>query len=275
MGTRFLPASKAVPKVLLPVVDRPLIQYAVEEVVRAGISEVCIVVSPGHEHVARHFSQDPDLEAALEGSGKSDLLEIVRGLSSLAEVVTVVQDKPLGLGDAVGVAREFVGEHPFVVALPDEIYDAAGGVLEKMLSAFEERGEAVIAVTEVSSEEISLYGSIDPESEGELTKVRSVVEKPSRESAPSNLAVIGRYVFTAEIFDHIDRASPGAGGEIQITDAINSLAIADAVWALRYSGRRWDCGRKDTYLQAIVALAAERDDLGPGFREFLSSLINE
>lgn len=271
LGTRFLPASKAVPKVLLPVVDRPAIQYAVEEVSRAGVSEVCIVGSPGGEAVAAHFTTSPELEAALERSGKDDLLKEMRALSELAEITYLEQEEPLGLGHAVSVASDFVGDGPFVVALPDEIYDPEENFLQKMIAAFETRNTNVIAVVEVPPDQISLYGSIDPEdSEADLTKVRSVVEKPDPGSAPSNLAVVGRYVLEASIMETLGLLEPGALGEIQLTDGLNALASRGDLLAMRYKGRRWDVGQKAGYLEAVVALASEREDLGPEFRQILA-----
>lgn len=273
LGTRFLPASKAVPKVLIPVVDRPAVQYAVEEVVRAGISDVCIVGSPGGDAVAAHFAPSPELEEALERAGKDDMLKEMRALAEIAQVTFVVQEEPLGLGHAVWVASNFVGDEPFVVALPDEIYDPQDGFLQRMLATFASRGSSVVAVVEVSDEEISLYGSIDPEDdEAEITKVRSVVEKPDPQSAPSNLAVVGRYVLEPQIFGTLERLDAGALGEIQLTDALNVLAGEGRLLAQRYNGRRWDVGQKSGYLEAVVTLASERDDLGPEFRRFLSDL---
>lgn len=271
LGTRFLPASKAVPNILFPVVDRPAIQYTVEEVVRAGIRNICIVISPGDSAVPEHFSPNPELEAALKSAGKSDLLEEVRRVTELADIDYVEQPEPLGLGHAVLMAKQYVGDDPFAVALPDEIYDSKENFLGELIASFDARGETVIAVTEVEAGELALYGSIDPENEAaDLMKVRSIVEKPDPAAAPSKLAVIGRYVLHPDIFSAIEDLSPGAGGEIQLTDGLDVLAGKGRLYALRLRGRRWDTGKKDGYLEAVVTLAAEHEELGPGFRRFLS-----
>jgi UTP--glucose-1-phosphate uridylyltransferase len=270
LGTRFLPASKAVPKVLLPVVDKPAVQYAVEEAVRAGITNICIVTSPGGDAVAEYFSPAPVLEKALEASGKWELLEEVRSLTQLADIDYVTQDEPLGLGHAVLVARDYVGDEPFAVALPDEIFDPAGSVLADMVGAFERYSASVIAVAEVPDREISLYGSIDPEPvSGDVMRVRLVVEKPRPSEAPSNLAVVGRYVLDPEAFEALAGLAPAEDGEIQLTEGLSALAQRGRLFAQLYRGRRWDVGNREGYLRAVVTLAAERADLGPLFRQFL------
>jgi UTP--glucose-1-phosphate uridylyltransferase len=270
LGTRFLPASKAVPKVLLPVVDKPAVQYAVEEAVRAGITNICIVTSPGGDAVAEYFSPAPVLEKALEASGKWELLEEVRSLTQLADIDYVTQDEPLGLGHAVLVARDYVGDEPFAVALPDEIFDPAGSVLADMVGAFERYSASVIAVAEVPDREISLYGSIDPEPvSGDVMRVRLVVEKPRPSEAPSNLAVVGRYVLDPEAFEALAGLAPAEDGEIQLTEGLSALAQRGRLFAQLYRGRRWDVGNREGYLRAVVTLAAERADLGPRFRQFI------
>lgn len=269
-GTRFLPASKAVPKVLLPVVDRPIIQYAVEELVRAGITHITIVVSRGQEAVLEHFSAWPELEAALEAAGKIALLDEVRSLRDLASFSYVIQHEPLGLGHAVWTARDQVNDEPFAVILPDELFDPADNLLREMVQIFDEHASSVIAVTEVSPEDIRLYGAIEPEDpETEPIRVRSIVEKPEPEKAPSTLASIGRYVLAPEVMDILGKVKPGAGGEIQLTDGLTVLGQRGQLLAMRYPGRRWDVGNKQGFLQATVALAAERPDLGPSFLMFL------
>lgn len=270
LGTRALPASKVVPKVLLPVVDKPAIQYTVEECARAGIGDVCIVVSPNDRLVPEHFARSPELEGALKRSGKDDLLELVRAVSDLARVTAIVQTEPLGLGHAVMTGAEYAGSEPVAVLLPDEIYDPNESFLRGLVESYEEEQTSVIAVTEVPDDQISLYGSIEVRGEpGELVSVASVVEKPAPSDAPSNLAVIGRYVLHPEAFAALAETGPGAGGEIQLTDALDLLARKGRLRALAYKGRRWDVGRKDGYLEATVSLAAEREDLGPAFRRFL------
>lgn len=257
---------------LLPVVDRPIIQYAVEEVVRAGVTNICIVISRGSEAIADHFSPLPELESFLAKRGKSELLGEIRALHDLADIYYVRQDEALGLGDAVSRARDHIGEEPFIVALPDEIYDAEENVLGKMIEDYDRRDHSVIAVTEVPPQEIHLYGSIDPGVGDEVVGVNSVVEKPDASAAPSNLAVIGRYVLHPEVFETLEKIEPGAGGEIQLTDGLNLLAANDRLSARLYRGRRWDAGKKESYLEAVVILASERPDLGPAFKEFLRGL---
>lgn len=272
LGTRFLPATKSVPKELIPVIDRPVIQYAVEELAGAGITDICIVISKGKEAVTAHFSKNSDLEAALQRPGKERLLEEVRRLDELATIHSVYQDQPLGLGHAVWVARDWVGDEPFMVALPDELFDPYDHALATMGGIFEEEGQSVVAVNRVPNESISAYGSIDPDdSTAQLMKVRSVIEKPNPAEAPSDLALTGRYVLQPEIFDILSNLDPGAGGEIQLTDGLGGLAERGRLLAYRYDGRRWDVGTKKGYLEAAVALGAEHSELGPEFRQFLAA----
>lgn len=276
-GTRFLPASKAVPKVLLPVVDRPAIQYAVEELVRAGVNDICIVTSRGGDAVIDHFGATPDLELVLRRGGKHDFLDEVLALRELADIYAVRQHEALGLGHAVWTARNHVGGEPFVVVLPDELFDPRANFLGDMVAAFDEHGDSVLAVKEVPHEDIRHYGSIDPiadpDGPEDLVKVRSLVEKPDPDKAPSDLAAIGRYVLDPEIFEILEKVDPGAGGEIQLTDGLNVLAERRRLRAKIHRGRRWDVGSKAGYLQATVTLAAEREDLGPGFRRFLDGFV--
>lgn len=272
LGTRTLPASKAVPKVLLPVVDRPAIQYVVEEAARAGIRDVCIVVSPGQDLVGAHFESSPQLEAALERAGKQDLLKEIREIADLADLTLVVQEQPLGLGDAVLVARDFADGESVAILLADEIYDPADDFLRRMMVTLESEERSVVGVTEVSAEDIRLYGAIDAEDlDKEVIEVSSVVEKPDPSLAPSRLAVVGRYVVMPEIFDVLAELPPGNLGEIQLSDALDVLGRRKRLLAQKYHGRRWDIGRKLGYLEAIVTLGSEREDeLGRAFSKFLS-----
>ncbi|HYR61882.1 MAG TPA: UTP--glucose-1-phosphate uridylyltransferase [Actinomycetota bacterium] len=262
LGTRFLPASKAVPKVLLPVVDRPLIQYAVEEMARAGISQICIVLSHGQGAISDHFAPAPELEAILEKTGKTELLAEVRNTENLADIFYVQQHRPLGLGHAVLCARDFVDDEAFAVVLPDEILDPNENFLGEMLEVFEEQGTSVLAGMEVPAEEISRYGAIGAEDlEAEPLRILSLVEKPPREEAPSNIAIIGRYVLDPSVMDLLAKLPPGALGEIQLTDALDILARQGRLLGMRYEGRRWDAGNKQGFLQANFELAAERPEL--------------
>ena len=273
LGTRFLPATKAQPKEMLPVVDRPAIQYAVEEAVAAGARDVCIVTSSAKHALEDHFDRAPELEELLERKGKVAELEVVRALTELADVHAVRQHEPLGLGHAVGAARHHVGDQPFVNLLPDDVMVDGGDLLRRMVAAHEEHGGILLALLPVAPEEISAYGSaaVEPVGEG-LMRVDGVVEKPAPEDAPSELAVVGRYVLPPEIFDAIDHVGPGAGGEIQLTDAIGALIGELPVHGCVFTEGRYDVGQKQDYLRATVEVALARDDVGPGFRAFLSEL---
>ena len=273
LGTRFLPASKAVPKELVTVVDRPIIQYAVEELVRAGITDICIVTSEGKEALVDHFSSNSKLEQALDDKGKHDLLDEIRQLSAMADITSVLQDEPRGLGHAVWTAREYVQDEPFVVLLPDELLDPTDNFLGEMIETFESNQQSVVAVTEVPHSAIGSYGAIDAEgADGDVLRVQSLVEKPRPDEAPSDLAVIGRYVLTPDVMDILENIEPGAGGEIQLTDALAVLARSGSLYAQVLRGRRWDAGTKQGYLEATAALALEHPELGESFRDYLESI---
>ena len=277
LGTRFLPATKAQPKEMLPVVDKPAIQYAVEEAVRAGIDDILIITSRGKKSIEDHFDRNPELEADLEARGKDALLADVRRLAELADVHYVRQGEALGLGHAVAIARRHVGDEPFAVMLPDDVFDERSTVLAEMIDAHEATGAAaVIACKHFPVEEISAYGSVAYDDAGpRLLKVHGIVEKPKPEEAPSTWAVMGRYVFTSDIFASIDRTAPGAGGEIQLTDAIGGLLPALDVYGYTFDEGRYDIGNKPDYLRATVELALAHEELGPGFREWLSGYVRE
>jgi UTP--glucose-1-phosphate uridylyltransferase len=274
LGTRFLPATKAQPKVMLPVIDVPAIQLVVEEAARAGIDDVLIVTGRGQRAIEDHFDRNLELERFLEDKQKFDELKRIRQISDMAEVHYIRQKEALGLGHAVSVAQAHVGDEPFVVMLGDDLIHPSEPLLGEMLRAHDTFGRSVIAAMEVSKQEISMYGCIQPEPfEEDLVRILSIIEKPSPDEAPSNLAVIGRYVLTPEIFDALRRTTPGRGGEIQLTDAINLLAQEQAVYAYRFEGRRFDVGNPLDYLKATVELGAERDDLGPEFRAWLAQYV--
>ena len=274
LGTRFLPATKAQPKEMLPVVDKPAIQYVVEEAVNAGIDDILIISGCGKRSLEDHFDRNVELESFLAERGKDDALAEVRSIAELAEIHFVRQGEPLGLGHAVSIARKHVGDNPFVVMLGDDIMDRRSTVLTDMIEVHRQRDAAVVAVSEVSADEISSYGSIDPEHLSDsLVRVRGIVEKPDPAKAPSNLAVMGRYLFTPEIFEALERVEPGVGGEIQLTDAIALLLADHEVYGWVFDHGRFDIGNKQDYLRATVELAIERDDLGPEFRAFLIDLV--
>lgn len=274
MGTRFLPATKAQPKEMLPVVDKPAIQYVVEEASAAGLSDILIVTGRGKRSIEDHFDRSVELEAFLESRAKFDELKAVREINDLAQIHYIRQRDPRGLGDAVAIAEPHVGGEPFAVLLGDDLVAEDDPLLQEMLRIHERFGRSVIAVAEVPRSEISLYGSIEPEAiEQNLVRVARVVEKPDPEDAPSTLAVIGRYVLTPEIFDALRELEAGHGGEIQLTDAINTLAEEQAVYAYVMDRPRFDIGNRLDYLKATVELAVDREDLGPNFREFLRDLV--
>lgn len=276
LGTRFLPATKAVPKEMLPVVDVPAIQLVVEEAVRAGIRDVIVVTGRGKVAIEDHFDRAIELEDALAAKGKDEELRRVRDAAALADLHFVRQQEALGLGHAVAVAERHVGGNPFAVLLPDDLIHQRFPLLSEMLEAHGRAACSIVTALEVSDEEISAYGCIEPgEENGALTRVLSVVEKPTPEAAPSRLAVIGRYVFTPDIFDALRRIGPGVGGEIQLTDAINLLAGEREVFAYRFDRGRFDTGTPLDYLKATVELAAEREDVGPAFREWLTAFVAE
>jgi UTP--glucose-1-phosphate uridylyltransferase len=277
LGTRFLPATKAQPKEMLPVVDKPAIQYVVEEAVRSGIDDILIITGRGKKAIEDHFDRSVELEQDLHAKGKDELLAEVLDLANLADIHYVRQGEALGLGHAVATARKHVGDQPFAVMLGDDIMDEHSTVLSEMIEAHETTGAAaVIACKHFPLEEISAYGSIAYEEAGpRLLRVSGIVEKPRPEEAPSTWGVMGRYVFTPAIFDSIDRTAPGAGGEIQLTDAIGGLLPELAVYGYTFDEGRYDIGSKLDYLRATVELALARDDLGPEFRQWLGTYVRE
>lgn len=275
LGTRFLPATKAVPKEMLPVMDKPLIQYATEEAVRAGIRELIFVVSRTKTAIQEHFDRAHELETELERKGKDELLGAVR--SVLPEDVTcrfATQAEPLGLGHAVLCARPLVGDEPFAVLLPDDLIDDGDrGCLTQMLHVFEKRQGSVIAVEPVPGGETDRYGIVSAEEiDAALGRMNAIVEKPAPAEAPSNLAVVGRYIFTPALFDYLARTAAGAGGEIQLTDAVAMLLASEDVFAFRFEGRRYDCGSKLGMLQATVAYALKDPDVGEHVAGHLASV---
>ncbi len=274
LGTRFLPATKVQPKEMLPVVDKPAIQYVVEEALRSGIHDMLIVTGRGKRTIEDHFDRSFELEFYLQQKGKDDLLRQLRSVGEGAVIHYIRQRDPLGLGNAVAVAEPHVGAQPFAVLLGDDIMAESNPLLQQMLRVHERYGRSVIAVQEVSRSEISLYGAIRPEFvEDNLARIQEIVEKPTPADAPSNLAAIGRYVLTPEIFDALRDTKPGVGGEVQLTDALNLLAQEQAVYAYVFEGGRFDIGNKLDYLKATVELAADREDVGEEFRDFLADFV--
>ena len=274
MGTRFLPATKAVPKEMLPLVDKPAIQYVVEEAVSAGITDILIITGRGKRDIEDHFDRSIELEELLRRTGKEQELGEMRAISGLAQIHFVRQGEPHGLGHAVGMAREHVGDEPFAVLLPDDLTHPKAGILAGMLVAHERTGFSVLCLKEVDEREVSLYGCVAAEPAGEsLVEVHDLVEKPAPREAPSNLGVMGRYVLTPAIFDAIARTKPGRGGEIQLTDAIKTLSATEKVYGYTFKEGRFDTGNKIDFLKATVLFALERDDLGPEFKAFLQEVV--
>jgi UTP--glucose-1-phosphate uridylyltransferase len=273
LGTRFLPATKASPKEMLPLVDKPLIQYVVEEAVASGVESIIIVTGRGKSAIEDHFDISFELEHLLQTRGKEELFEAARSVSKLASIHYVRQKEALGLGHAVLQARDFVGDEPFAVMLADDIVDAETPALKQMLKVYEEFDAPVLGTMKVSGEAISRFGVIDAEEVREgVYKIRDMVEKPPFAEAPSDLAIIGRYILTPDIFDEIERTPKGAGGEIQITDAMRSLLKKRPFYAVRFEGTRHDAGDKLGFLIATVEFALKRPDLAPQFKEYLRSL---
>ncbi len=281
MGTRFLPATKAVPKELLPVVDRPALEYIVEEAARAGLPEVLMVTGRNKAAIEDFFDRNPELETALEKKGDADRLAAVHASTEVAQVHFVRQGDPRGLGHAILMAAEHVGDEPFAVLLGDDLIDARDHLLEHMLAVQAERGGSVIALLDVGRENIDQYGAVavepgdQPVIDGdEVVRITGLVEKPPIAEAPSSLAIIGRYVLSPTIFEVLRETEPGRGGEIQLTDALATLVErGEPVHGVVFSGRRYDTGDRLDYLKAVVRLASERDDLGPPLRAWLKEFV--
>src|SRR5579862_473397 len=276
LGTRFLPATKAQPKEMLAVVDKPLIQYVVEECVASGIEHIIIVTGRGKYAIEDHFDSSPELERFLESHGKGDLAELVRSISNLVSFSYTRQKEPLGLGHAVLTARELVGDEPFAVLLGDVIIPGPNPATRQLIDVYDQTGLGAIAVEEVPRECTNLYGVIQGKVEagrsGRLLRILDLVEKPRPEEAPSNLAVTGRYVLPSAIFECLERTEPGRGGEIQLTDGLRLLAQEQGLLALTYHGRSYDAGDKLGFLKATVEIALENPELGADFRKYLRQL---
>ncbi len=274
LGTRFLPATKSTPKEVLPVVDKPAIQYVVEEAVRTGITDILIVTGRNKRAIEDHFDRNFELEHLLAEQGRHDMLIDVQASNDLGDIHYVRQRDPLGLGHAVSVAREHVGEEPFAVLLPDDIMVDNSALLCSMLDVHERYGRSVLALLEVPPDEISSYGCVDVRTrDADLVEIQGIVEKPPAAEAPSNLAVFGRYVFTSDIFDALDRIVPGRGGELQLTDAISLLLKEQTVYGRTFTHGRHDIGQKIGFLRANVEIALTRDDLGPQVRAMLADIV--
>ena len=276
LGTRFLPATKSIPKEILTLVDRPLIQYAIDEARAAGIKEFIFVTSRGKSALEDYFDQSPELEATLRRAGKDALLEILRETNMDSGAIAYVrQNRPLGLGHAVWCARRLIGDEPFAVLLPDDVIAAEKPCLQQMVEAYAQTGGNIVAAMEVPVAKTSSYGVLDvAEDMGSVVAVKGMVEKPKAGEAPSNLAVIGRYILSPKVMSNLDKVKPGAGGEIQLTDAIAKEAkTPGTVFGYRFRGQRYDCGTKAGFLQATVAFALARPDLRDEFSAYLNDMV--
>src|ERR1700690_3925290 len=276
LGTRFLPATKAQPKEMLPLVDKPIIQYGVEEALAAGCDQIIMITGRGKSAIEDHFDVSYELEKMLEEKGKHDLLKIVRQISDMMYISYVRQKEALGLGHAILTARELVGNEPFAALLADDVIDAKVPVLKQLMNVFDEKHLSVIAIMPIEGAAISSYGVIKgkevPGSSGKLYEVLDLVEKPKLADAPSKLAVIGRYILTPTVFETLSNIKPGAGGELQLTDGLRELLKREKMYAFVYEGRRHDTGDKLGFLKATVEFALKREDLGGAFREYLKGL---
>ncbi len=274
LGTRFLPATKAQPKEMLPVVDKPTIQYIVEEAINSGIEEILIITGRNKRAIEDHFDRSVELELELQQKGNDVLLKQVQDISNLVDIHYIRQKEARGLGQAVYCARTFVGNEPFAVMLGDDVVDSDKPCLKQLIDVFDAYKASVLGVQKVNINDVSKYGIVDYKMVDErLYHVQNLVEKPKREEAPSNVAILGRYIITPKIFDILEDTKPGAGGEIQLTDALRVLGTEEDMYAYEFEGRRYDIGSKLGFLQATVEFALKRDDLNQAFKEYLIELI--
>lgn len=274
LGTRFLPATKAQPKEMLPIVDKPTIQYIIEEALASGIEEFLIVTGRSKRSIEDHFDRSLELEMSLERSQKYELLQMIQKISDIS-VHYIRQKEPLGLGHAILCAKHFVGSEPFAVLLGDDIVDSGIPCLRQLINIYNETGSSILGVQEVAPEKVSSYGIVEPEGRvsERVWSVRDMVEKPSEEDAPSNLAVLGRYIIMPEIFDILEKTAPGRGGEIQLTDALKELAKSQEILAYNFEGRRYDVGDKQGYLEATVEQALKNPELRENFLIYLKQVV--
>ena len=272
LGTRFLPATKAQPKEMLPIVDKPTIQFIIEEAVASGIEEILIITGRNKKCIEDHFDKSVELEMDLEKSGKTELLEMVRNISDMVDIHYIRQKEPKGLGDAIYCARAFVGNEPFAVMLGDDIVDSEVPCLKQLMDCYSEYKTSILGVQTVPDGDVSKYGIVDGlHIEDRVYKVKDLVEKPSKEDAPSNVAILGRYIITPQIFDILKNTAPGKGGEIQLTDALKTLISQEAMYAYNFEGKRYDVGDKLGFLQATIEYALKKDELRDDFITYLNT----
>ncbi|SCI44343.1 MULTISPECIES: UTP--glucose-1-phosphate uridylyltransferase GalU [unclassified Romboutsia] len=272
LGTRFLPATKSQPKEMLPIVDKPTLQYIIEEAIESGIEEILIVTGRSKKSIEDHFDRSVELELELEQKGKTEMLKMVQDISNMVNIHYIRQKEPKGLGHAIHCAKSFIGDEPFAVLLGDDIVDAEVPCLKQLIDTYDEYKTTVLGVQEVERENTNKYGILDVKHiENRVYKVKDMVEKPNIEDAPSNIAILGRYIITPEIFNILENQEPGKGGEIQLTDALQTLATKEAIYAYNFEGRRYDVGDKLGFLEATVDFALKRPELRDDFIEFLKT----
>lgn len=273
LGTRFLPATKAQPKEMLPIVDKPTIQYIIEEAVASGIEEILIITGRNKRAIEDHFDKSVELEQELAAHDKNEMLSLIQDISNMANIYYIRQKEPKGLGDAINCARTFVGNEPFAVMLGDDIVDSEKPCLKQLIDCFNEYKTSILGVQQVPEENVSKYGIVKGmHIEDRVYKVKDLVEKPSLKEAPSNIAILGRYIITPSIFDILDNTVPGKGGEIQLTDALKTLMHNEAMYAYNFEGRRYDVGDKMGFLQATVEFALKREEIREPFMKYIRSL---
>lgn len=272
LGTRFLPATKAQPKEMLPIVDKPTIQYIIEEAVASGIEEILIITGRNKKSIEDHFDKSVELEMELEKAGKKEMLELVRGISDMVDIHYIRQKEPRGLGHAIHCAKSFVGNEPFAVMLGDDVVDSEVPCLKQLIDCFNEYKTTILGVQTVAAENVDKYGIVDGlHIEDRVYKVKRLVEKPSIEESPSNVAILGRYIITPQIFEILENTKPGKGNEIQLTDALETLIKNEAMYAYAFEGRRYDVGDKLGFLEATVEFALKREELREDFIEYLNT----
>lgn len=270
LGTRFLPATKAQPKEMLPIVDKPTIQYIIEEAVASGIEEILIITGRNKRAIEDHFDKSVELEQELQNSGKEELLNLVQDISNMVNIHYIRQKEPKGLGHAISCAKTFVGNEPFAVMLGDDVVDSKIPCLKQLINCYDEFKTTILGVQEVDRSDVSKYGIVKGmHIEDRVYKVKDLIEKPKIEEAPSNVAILGRYIITPQVFDILEKTEPGKGGEIQLTDALRKLAENEAMYAYNFEGRRYDVGDKQGFLEASIEFALKRDDLKENFMKYL------
>ncbi|MBS6507606.1 MAG: UTP--glucose-1-phosphate uridylyltransferase GalU [Paraclostridium bifermentans] len=276
LGTRFLPATKSQPKEMLPIVDKPTLQYIIEEAINSGIEEILIITGRNKKSIEDHFDKSVELELELQQKGKTEMLEMVQEISNMVNIHYIRQKEPKGLGHAIHCAKSFIGDEPFAVLLGDDIVDSDTPCLKQLIDAYDEYKTSILGVQEVAKEDTNKYGILDCKYiEDRVYKVKDMIEKPNVEEAPSNIAILGRYIITPAIFEILENQAPGKGGEIQLTDALKTLASHEAIYAYNFEGRRYDVGDKLGFLEATIDFALKRDNLKDGLMNYMQNIVKE